>query len=114
MATTKKKASVKKVAAPKTRKVRPISIQENIEIPPMVKESKYPWGELAEATPKEKNFFIECESEEEANRLRSSVYSSGRNYYLKRKIARVPVVRVIQVGDSFGVGAWSVADDTKA
>jgi hypothetical protein len=106
MATSEKKASVKKVKAPKERKHREISIGEDLEIPPMVKESKYPWAELGKAEPKEKYFFVGCENQEEADTLRSSVYSSGRNYFLKRKIARIPIVRVMETDGRWGVAAW--------
>lgn len=92
-------------------KVRTISTGEGLEIPPLVKKSKYPWDFLAANKPAEKNFFVECENQAESDKLKSSVYSSGRQYYLKRKINRIPVVRSMKnKAGIWGVAAWSVEE----
>lgn len=90
-----------------------ISFPEDLELPPIMKESKYPWGMLAAHPPKKKSFFVKCSDKQSAEDIRSSIFSSGRNYYLKRKINRVPVCRVMQINDVWGVGAQAWEDETK-
>jgi len=62
-----------------------------------VKRSIYPWDSLIDNPGG--NFFIECEDEDAARSLKSSVNSSGLNYYLKRKINLVPVCAVARMKD---------------
>lgn len=71
-----------------------------------VKRSIYPWDSLESA---KGNFFIECDNDDAARSLKSSVNSSGLNYYLKRKINLVPVVIVAQVGEVVGVLCSAIA-----
>lgn len=96
------------------RKVRNITFVDTPpEVPPILGTSIYPWDKLAEYRPFEKSFFVECESKDDADTLRQSVYASGRVYYQKRKIERRPVVRVMEFGDpkQFGVMAWCNLDE---
>jgi len=72
-----------------------------------VKRSIYPWDSLIDNPGG--NFFINCDDEEAARSLKSSVNSSGLNYYLKRKIDLVPVCIVAKLEDTFGVLASAIA-----
>jgi hypothetical protein len=102
----------KKVAAPKkvTREnVREgYTLQEGMEIPPIVKESIYPWGALLEKDPGVLSFFVACGSAEEAEGRRSPIQSSGNNYYSKRRIPRTAVSRIVEEDGQTGVRSWAV------
>jgi hypothetical protein len=88
--------------AKKERKNRVITANvANFEELVSVKRSIYPWESLVEDPGG--NFFVECDDETEARTLKSSVNSSGLNYYLKRKINLVPVTTVAKLGEKFGV-----------
>lgn len=94
------------------RKVRNITFNDTpMDIPPLVKESIYPWEKLAAAKPLMTSFFVACDDKEEAETLRTSVYASGRVYYQKRSIQLRPVCRVLQIGDVWGVNAWATIDE---
>lgn len=94
------------------RKQRNITFNDTpMDVPPLVKESIYPWDKLADAKPLMTSFFVECDSKEEADTLRQSVYASGRTFYQKRGIQLRPVVRVLQMGDKWGVNAWATIDE---
>lgn len=99
---------------PTPRKDRRIVVlEETLDVPQLVKTSKYPWDALTEGAPLSKNFFVECDSKEEAEQIRSSVFSSGRNFYLKRHIPLRPECRVMQVGEAWGVVCWAKPDEPK-
>jgi len=66
-----------------------------------VKRSVYDWEFLKENP--EANFFVACDSEEEAKTLKSSINSSGQNFFMKRKINLLPVVIVVKL-DAGGIG----------
>ena len=72
----------------------------------VVKKSIYPWEDLGSG---DGNFFVACDDEAEARSLKSSLVSSGLNYYLKRKIKLVPVVVSVKIGDEFGVLCSAIA-----
>lgn len=96
------------------RKQRAITFYDTpMEIPPLVKESIYPWDKLAapDVKPLMASFFVACDNKEEADTLRPSVYSSGRTYYQKRSISLRPVLRVLQMGDVWGIMAWATIDE---
>jgi hypothetical protein len=83
-------------------------IRSGHEIPPMVKESVYPWGMLLEGEPGTLSFFVPCDSQEDAESRRSPIQSSGNNYYSKRRIPRRAVSRIVSEGEVIGVESWSV------
>jgi len=75
-----------------------------------VKRSIYPWADLTPGG----NFFIACDDEDAARALKSSVNSSGLNYYLKRKIKLIPIVIVAKMKDGgVGVLASVIKDEDK-
>lgn len=107
---TKKKAAKKAVRkSGKERNIvdrESITMEDNLEIPPSLKKSKYPWAELAAEKPKSKSFLVPCDSEEEARSMRTSVYASGKNYLEARKIPLSPIVRTIEKDEEWFVAAW--------
>ena len=82
----------------------------------VVKRSIYPWEKLIPQKDDKpdgpaRNFFVECKDREEAAKMRSSINSSGQNYFLKRKIPLTPVITAGVLPDgTFGVYCLAVAD----
>lgn len=95
----------KAVEAPTRHQVDTSKIQigSGNAIPRMLKESKYPWAALLEGAPGELDFTIPM-SQDDAEKLRVSVQTSGRSYYSARGIARRAVVRVVDEG----LRAWAL------
>lgn len=100
---------------PRGRKEKNIVDVENITLgsgmtpPPLLKESKYPWDQLAnkpysEGAKDAAHFSVGFENKEDAVAARTSIFTSGRNYYQNRNMELIPVVRVMK-GDE---GEWSV------
>lgn len=87
--------------------VSTISMTQGAEIPDIVKSSKYPWDKLADAEPRSVGFEVPADDKEDAERIRSVVYSSGRNYFLKRKKNLIPIVRMFERDGNWFVGAWA-------
>ncbi len=104
--------------APIPRVKRSIQNMVDMAIPPIVKSSIYPWDSLIpqegdESEAPARNFLVECADQEEAEKLRSSVYSSGRSYYQKRGTGLMPLCRVVEnppKSGNFGIGCWAVPD----
>ena len=108
---------------PKTPRVQR-TIRSNVaeaEALIVVKKSIYPWDDLIpqkgdSPSAPARNFFVECGSRDEAKTMRSSINSSGLNYYLKRKLGLIPVVVASRIGEgedeTFGVFCTVVADDS--
>jgi len=96
--------------AKKERKNREITANvANFEELVSVKRSIYPWEDLKSG---DGNFFVACDNEDEARALKSSINSSGLNYYLKRQIKLVPIVIVAKMGDGTnGVLASAIATE---
>jgi len=114
-------AGKKKAAKKSTRRTEVVTREEqrsefailtNREIPPIVAESKYPWGELAEAHEEDPDslhsFFLTCNNSDEAEKKRGSVQASGRNYYSKRRMPYSTVSRVSRQGSDVGIESWIV------
>ncbi len=105
-------AKAEKQSRPRVQ--RAIRNMVDMEIPPIVKSSIYPWDTLIPQEDDDpespaRNFFVECEDAGSAEKHRSSVYGSGRNYYLKRGLTLIPICRVVTLGDGVvGVGCWVV------
>ncbi len=90
-------------------KDRPIVVGSGLTMPPVIKKSKYPWDAIIpENDEPPKHFFVQCEDEGEAAQLRTSIHSSGTNYYLKRNLNLVPVCRAMQVDGKWGVAAVAI------
>lgn len=87
---------------------RPITVGGELEIPPVFRDSKYPWEELAEAEPGTKHFFVECEDEEDANSFKNGLKQGGKSYYAKRDISRAVIVRAMEINGNWGVAAWAL------
>jgi len=109
----RKKAPVKKAEPVSHEEVRAqFEIRTGREIPPVVHESKYPWGELATAFEKDPeahpSFFLPCDSQEDANSKRSAIQGSGRNYYTKRRMPYTSISRVIEEDGVWGIESWCV------
>lgn len=82
------------------------------EIPAQVKGSKYPWAEILGKPVKE--FSIPFESEDEANAARTSIQSSGRNFYTKRDLPFRTIARTLPDGKGkYTVHVWVVEKDGK-
>lgn len=98
-AATKKKAAKKSKAERKPIDVSEIEVGQGYELPPRLRDSKYPWQTLADGTLyPDKNFTyfsIPFEDKAEAEQARSSIYASGRQFFLKRKLEMIPIVRVV-------------------
>ena len=101
-----------KKAESRPRVQRTIQSMVDMEIPEMVKSSIYPWESLIpqdgdDPEADARNFFVQCEGDEDGERLRSSAYSSGRNYFLKRRTGLIPLCRILTVNGVLGVGCWA-------
>jgi len=87
-------------------------IRTGREIPPVVHESKYPWGELAQAFERDSedhpSFFLPCDSQDQANSRRSAIQGSGRHYYTMRRMPYTVLSRVVEEDGVFGVESWIV------
>lgn len=111
MARGKKKAKMPAPEVTPTQAIRDsFTIEAGVEIPPIVRESQYPWEVIAEGDPGQLSFFVACNSEDHAEKRRSPIQSSGRNYYVKRKINRSAVSRVVQENGVWGVRSWAVGE----
>jgi len=99
--------------AKRETKDRPISLGEGLELPPVLKKSKYPWDKI-QPRPDDKedaparHFFVGCDDEQEATRLRSSVQAAGTNYYSKRRLDFVPLCRAMKLDGKWGVAAQAI------
>lgn len=103
--------------AKRESKDRKIAVGSGLAIPPIIKGSKYPWldivGDPDNKDAPAKHFFVECDTKEEAEKLKSSIHSSGVNFYLKRSMGLVPICRAMQIKEDgpWGVAAWSVVKE---
>lgn len=73
-----------------------------------VKRSIYPWDDLIpqeDDDPKKaaRNFFVDCDDADAARALKSSVNSSGLNYFLKRRINLIPILQVGNLNGTAGI-----------
>ena len=73
-----------------------------------VKRSIYPWDDLKEAG---SNFFVEFDDLDKAKTAKASIKNSGLNYFLKRKINLVPMLKVCKL-ESGAVGVLCIAVPT--
>ena len=73
-----------------------------------VKRSIYPWDDLKEAGA---NFFVEFDDLDKARTAKASIKNSGLNYFLKRKINLVPMLKVCKL-ESGEVGVLCIAVPT--
>jgi len=98
-----------------TRTKTDYSIEIGLVRPPSVRDSIYPWDELREAAEEQAlaedptqlvSFFVPCDDEDHANQSRSSIQSSGRNFYMKRGQRFNVVSSVVQEDDEHGVRSW--------
>ena len=94
---------------------RTIHSQVDMRVPQLVKSSIYPWDSLVpqdedDPNAPARNFLVECASLEDAEKIRSSIYSSGRNYFQKRGTGLMPLCRVVDSDGLIGVGCWAIPD----
>ena len=97
------------------RKTRTITVGSGVTIPPVTRDSIYPWDDLLNPDVENPHFFVACDDEEEAERLRPSVYQSGKSYYDKRETSVAVVTRVMEDlkgSDNWGVFTWAVEIET--
>lgn len=86
-----------------------VSVGGEIEFPPVLRESKYKWGSLLAADPGKSHIFVEFPSKEEASKARSSIQSSGLNYFRARELPLKVKARVVELDDGrIGVAAITV------
>ena len=98
---------------PRAKKV----IRTNVKVPDdsallVVKSSIYPWADLipkGDAEPTG-NFFVEAEDEAAARLAKSSINSSGLNYYLKRKLRLIPVIVPSLINGTYGCVCTAIRD----
>ena len=85
-------------------------IRRGREIPPIVRESKYPWGKMVELLAEDPenypSFFVKFDSREAANSSRSMIQGSGRNYYSGRRMPFEVTSRVVEEDGIVGVESW--------
>ncbi len=87
--------------------------------PPRVRDSIYPWDTLREAAISQAlvevgegesaqlvSFFVECDDEDHASQSRTSIQTSGRSYYQKRRQNFIVSSSIIQEDDTWGVRSW--------
>ena len=91
-----------------------IIMHTGVEIPPIVRESKYPWGQLVvESTTSPESmpsFSVPIGSYDDARTSRTSIHASGKNYLDNRGLPLKVITRVLSLdgGVSYSVMSWVV------
>ncbi len=85
----------------------------------VTKSSIYPWDDLIpqkddKAGASARNFFVDAEDAADAKTMKSSIISSGQNYYNKRRMPFTPVVVPTKQKDgTYGCVCYAAAVEEK-